>query len=56
MCHLLMEVSDHLMLRVFVDVEPIVEEIDRNHRALGQEVNLVRYLGFRKIIYILMKM
>jgi len=51
-----MEVSDHLMLRVCVDVEPIVEEIDRNHIVLAQQVNLVRYLGFRKIIYILIKM
>ncbi len=55
MCHSLMKVLDHLMLRVCVDVEPIVEEIDRNDRVLAQEVNLVRYLGFRKIIYILMK-
>jgi hypothetical protein len=49
MSHLLMELLDHPMLMVCVDIESIVEEIDQNNIVLVQVVSFVWYLCIKKI-------
>jgi hypothetical protein len=48
MFHWLMEVLNHPMLMVCVDIESIVEEIDQNNIVLAQDMNFVEYLSIRK--------
>jgi hypothetical protein len=48
MFHWLMEVLDHPIVMVCVDIESIVEEIDQNNIVLAQDTNFVQYLSIRK--------
>jgi hypothetical protein len=48
MFHWLMEVLDHPMLMICVDIESIVEEIDQNNIVLAQDMNFVEYLCIKR--------